>query len=803
VKARSIGLGYQLYKKAWKHQRLVAVAAVALLAVASALGWALHTRSHAAQREEFARRFTEKVERIESQIHFSALAPLHDTSKDRAALRERLGDIEKDIQRAGPLAAGPGYYALGRGYLEFGEEEKAREQLETAWNDGFREPRVAAALARVLSRLYRKERLEAERRAMMQRSGSQPGPQGSGAPLGRDKQKRAELYRELAKRYLGESRGAEEFSPALVEALVAFYDDKFDEALAQLEKMEDPEPWTYEALQLRGDIFRVRAAQRVGNGDFTGAREDFAAGRRAYAVAAEIGRSEFAIHLAQGELELTQMIMELYSLGEPQEHFLHGLEAVARARRIAPDSAEALLLEAHLYQRAAEHKAGQTVGQKRYEETRALLQKARALAEGVLKRDPKSSRAHLELGQEFALEGRILALEDMDPSGQLRQASMHFDQVDEVDEDQDAIVKVHAGLVFAAWAEYEIKKDGKPLPYLDKAIIAYDEAIQHDRTLRAAWLNLGKTYLKRESVLDNQDPDGDLKKAQEALAQAQALGPEDHVVYYYMGRFHERAAAQSQTRGADAREDWIKARTQYERALVISGKGAYLHDRLGLVWLELAREEWMRNGNPFPLLDRAQASYERAFAVNPEFFTALSNLSDVWVQRALYQRAQSKSPKASLRSALTTLASAGKALEKRSPFWTNLGTVHVLMADFEMEQGRDPSPSLLKAEEALKEALRLEKKDPQTWLYHGQLLGLQARWRAHQGRGQGQDEDFKKAAMAFQKAIGLATRTRDTRELEYRHAFCQFCREWASRKREVGGNSKEALGLCAETASCP
>ncbi|MFP2906939.1 serine/threonine-protein kinase, partial [Pyxidicoccus sp. 3LFB2] len=157
------GPGYRARKWLRKHRRSVAVVSVALLAVSLALGQAVLSRREVSQRETLARRFTEGVERIEAQARYSGTAPLHDTSADREALRSRMRDLESAMRDAGPLAEGPGHYALGRGFLALGDEARAREHLETAWAQGYQEPRVAYALALVLGHLYQAQRLEAER----------------------------------------------------------------------------------------------------------------------------------------------------------------------------------------------------------------------------------------------------------------------------------------------------------------------------------------------------------------------------------------------------------------------------------------------------------------------------------------------------------------------------------------------------------------------------------------------------------------------------------------------------------------
>ena len=86
------------------------------------------------------------MERIESQARYSALSRLHDIRGDQAAIRARVGELEAEIKRAGPLAVGPGHYAMGRGYLALGEEEKAKGMLESAWEHGY--PRSAGRRTR-------------------------------------------------------------------------------------------------------------------------------------------------------------------------------------------------------------------------------------------------------------------------------------------------------------------------------------------------------------------------------------------------------------------------------------------------------------------------------------------------------------------------------------------------------------------------------------------------------------------------------------------------------------------------------
>ncbi len=229
VLARPVGPYYRLRKKIAKNRRFVAVIAAALTLVLLALGWVGLTRREAAQRERLARRFTELAEHIESTARYSALAPLHDTRPDQSAMRTSMDELDAEIQRGGAIAVGPGHYALGRGFLALGDERKARESLESAWQHGFREPRAAYTLALVIGHLYQEQLLEAERIQ---------------SPAQREARKRAieRSYRDPALAYLKQGEGADVPSREYVAALLSFYEDHLDDALKHLDAVGDGLP---------------------------------------------------------------------------------------------------------------------------------------------------------------------------------------------------------------------------------------------------------------------------------------------------------------------------------------------------------------------------------------------------------------------------------------------------------------------------------------------------------------------------------------------------------------------------------
>ncbi len=340
VRARPTGLCYRLRKKAIKHRLLVNVATLALLAVAIALGRVAYTHSRAAEREALVRGFTERVERIEALARYSGLSPLHDIRPERESIRATLVTIGEEVEQA-RLEVGPESHALGRGYLALGDTEQAWEHVETGWSSGFREPRFAYTRALVLGHLYRARLLEAERL------------DGAGR-----RERKEQLRRELRGPILESlelSLGAADVLPSYVHALIAFHEEKPCEALAHLERSEQSWPWFHEVPLLRGDIYRELALLLWQKGDVAGARRSFATSRRAYDVAAGLGQSVAAVHLAQAELEQSELQMELQEGRFVFRSFDRGIQAVERAHKVVPDEPEVYLLRARLYRSLAEY----------------------------------------------------------------------------------------------------------------------------------------------------------------------------------------------------------------------------------------------------------------------------------------------------------------------------------------------------------------------------------------------------------------------------------------------------------------
>ena len=740
VAPRRAGAGTRRKKRLRTHRRLVAVAAVAVVVSGAALGWGIETRGEAAARERLARRFTEQVEHIEATARYSALSPLHDIRGDQRGIRARMDALAAEVRSGGEIAVGPGEYALGRGHLALGEEDRAREHLEKAWQHGFREPRAAYALALVTGHLYEEKLREVEQ--IEQREV-------------REARKREveERYRGPALSYLRQSEGVEVPSTEYVAALVAFYEERFDEALGHLDAIGEALPWFYEAPELRGDVLAARGTARWNQGDRAGAVADFEAGREAYAAAGAVGESAPGVYEALGELEHAELVMELYSKGDVEPRFEGGAAAAARALALLPEHDPALLLEARLSRRLAQHRQNHGI------DVADLLGRAVSSARRAVAVAPSRPEARMELGLAYWQWGSFRQDRGQDPTEQLRLAVEAVERIAPGDRDHEYHRLV--GLVFHTWAERDGQAGADPRPHWDQSIAAFRAAIAADERPPNIWVNLGTTYFMRASCPGALDPDGDLERARSTLDEARAKNPGHFVPYYYGGQVHAAMASRQQALGKDPRPELGLAADQYRQGIAVSPGTPHLHNALGALLLDEARAAWDRGGDPDPFLDQARAAFEAAVGAAPEQGYGHENLAYAWVKRALYDAARGDDPGPGVRTATAVLRPAIDRAPDRSSPRTALGEALSIQAAFELDQGGDPREPLAGAAVALDEALRRDPKNPQILRDLGELLTIQARARA--ARGGAAPADFEAAEEPLTKALDLVPADPDTR----------------------------------------
>lgn len=764
VAARPAGLWYRLQRRARKHRQLTAVGAAALLAVLGALGMVVKTRREAGRREHLAQQFTEAMARIDSMARYSALSPPHDIRPDLRAVRDQMTQLQADMARAGALANGPGHYALGRGFWALDDPEKAREHLQMAWDAGYREPRVAYALSLVLGQQFRDQLLEAERIAAKD-------------------QREARLrevertLRDPALAFLRRAGGADAPSPAYLEALLAFYEGRVDEALVRLQALGAELPWFFEAPLLRGSLLQARAWRRWNQGDREGAHRDFAEGRQALQQAAATGRSVPAVRAAAADLELNAFVMEKYGQGDVQGPFERGMQALEAALDLHPDHAPSLILQAGLQGNLADVKAT------RGEDAEPLAQAAVAAAGKAVAAGPARADARVALGKACFVLGNARIQRAHDPTEALSRALAAFEGLSA--EKRDYSVWNHLGLVHRNLAQYESSRGRDASAHLDAAVESFQTATRMESHLLPAWINLGTCLEQRARLPRAGQPEADLQAAVEALERARSLNPKHFVPYFMLGKVHYAQALRTRAQGGDPRPALQRARELNRQGLAINPAIPNLHNGEGMALSELAREAWDRGEDPVPWIAEAKACYRRAIQVAPGQSYGYLNLSDLLVAESRWF--------ATPRTLAEAEAVAGRgrqAVPGDQGLLANAGRCSVVRVEWALLSGANPASQVRKGEALLAQSLALDAKDHDTWLALGELRAAQARWKA--ARSLATEADFAVAREALGQALEA-----DPASQEARLALGAFCLEraaWAQARRR-GEDGALAEGL--------
>ena len=453
------GLGYRLGRYVRRRWRLVAAATVMAALLAVALGFGLRERWRAARREELARRFTERVERIEALARTTALAPAHDLRNDRALIEAEMETIAAEMRAEGSIATAAGHYALGRGHLALANDLRAEQELQAAWDGGYRDPRTAYALALAQGRLYRRELHELERLPKAQRA--------------RPEAELARRYRDPALTLLRVSGNAG--APAEhIAALIAFNEQRYDDALRNLDAIDltaGGMASVYEVPALRGQILHGRAIAHAERGEAALAAADLEAGRRAFAQAAAIAESDPSIQVEIAELEHAAFVIELYGGGAVDGPFERGVAATGRALAMLPDLQSAWLERSEFARTLAVHRA------RRGTDVAALLTASLADAQRAvdLARTPRDQReARYELAEAHRSWGEVLQGQHEDPRARL-QASLDVALAVDVSA-RDARMWNQLGLIHTHWADYQDEVGDVATDHRDQAIAAYERA---------------------------------------------------------------------------------------------------------------------------------------------------------------------------------------------------------------------------------------------------------------------------------------------------------------------------------------
>lgn len=501
--------GYTLttkIRRGWRRRRTAWMGGALALAVVVAIVFLVVFLKARAERM-LLEEFRQEVRYVEELMRHAYSEPLHDIRPVQREVEKRLQLLERRIAQEGRAAIAPGSYALGRGYLALRRDDIARKHLDIAWEAGLRDAEVAYARGRALGAVYQRELVKARRI-------SDPTRRQAHFDM------IARFYRDPALEALQLGRAAEADPTELVEAWIALWEERFDDALAQARQAAARLPWSHEALTLEAEIHTARGSWLYRRGSHLEAAESYAQAHQAYLVAAERGRSDPLVYEGRCRLAYERMTLAEYALlDRPLQPFYDdGIGACGAALAIDSDRAEPYRLEAMLHWRLGESMIS------RGTDPSERLQAAGEAARHALELEPKDVESHVALGWASSLLTQWRVGHGEDPTESAGAAISAFTRAGELDM---LFAQAYNGLgytrsLLAAW---NLEHGRDPVEFLEAAIRDLEHAAELDTDYVYALGTLGDVHvlMARYALLHGVDPETSLRAAEEAYERIRGI----------------------------------------------------------------------------------------------------------------------------------------------------------------------------------------------------------------------------------------------------------------------------------------
>jgi len=613
IQARRSSLGYRLRKRIQKNKALFSLGAAALLVTFVLLGMWGSARRSATRQAELAQRFGHRLERLEGAMWREQSLKPHNVVPALTAIRKSLAEIEAEVKAAGADASGPGYLALGRGYLALSELARARACLEKAWVSGYRTPDTAYALGLVLGKLY-----QHEFQVTQQISGKQEREE-------RRERIRKEL-RDPAYRFLASSQGAEMAAPDYLKALLAYYEEDYETALAQARQAIGKIHWLYEAKVLEGDIYRSMNWEANRKGRAQKEPDYSAAAEQAYREALDIAPSDIHTYARLIALLVHRQNMAIFYSGEVRpELFTHPLEVGETAFKVYPDHPGILaeLAAAHVQRAEYQLRGGHDPSD--------CLADAQRLTERALRYIPDDPDLLQRLGEIQWEQGKYALLSGRDPLPLFEQGIRHLERSLRINPRSSGGLGF-LGLTYLDKATWEISRDLDPLPSLAHARRAFKESTRLYPKELHPQINLA---FVEEATLEYQvrhkleGAAATAARAQAILAQARRINPQLFWISKIDGYIHKHLARLRADRGKDPGPEVRQAVDCFQEVLRSTPEDMDVYQMLAGVLLIQARFEVAEGRSPRSLAGEAEKVLRRGLTLNPAHAGLLERLAEV------------------------------------------------------------------------------------------------------------------------------------------------------------------------------
>ncbi len=687
IQARRADWTYRLAKIVRKHRLSAAVIAVALLVIGAITGLALRSVWLARQEAILTQAFSQEVKEMESTMQKAYLLPLHDIRPEVSEVRDRMERLEDRMEDGGSPAKGPGHYALGRGHLVLSQYKKALVHLQQTWDDGYQNPDVAYALGVTLGRLYQRE-LDRALKITNETARNQ---------------RLADIeirFRDPAMNFLEQTLGLDPGGQAYAEGLIGLFEERYDDALALVERALVLDPTFYQARLLEADIDIARGTDLFGGGQVEAADAAYVRAGEVLDEAAEIGRSDPAVHRSRCRLMTMTLESRIQRGVADNEDFLTAAGVCEVGRRINADDVGALAAVSQLHWRwgAQLIKIGA--------DPVPVLEHSVALARQAVEIESTNGIALNDLGVALSKLGLHDLKTGKDPTEHLEDAVSVFDRATEV-KDSGHQAFNNRGLARWRLAQWAAAGGEDPLPGFAAAAEDFRTALSILENDPAALVNLGGVLLTAGIYEAQQglDPTASVDESISVFEKTLEVNPRMAIALNSLGAAHCTRAEWEQDRGDDPRDSLDLAIEAFERSAQENPGNTLVFSNLGSAAATRAHYELDTGEDPSESFTEALKWLNKAIEINPRNSTALFNRASIQRLQALYQLEHGQDPSMAIAGAGDDLVRAREINSTYRDIDIERARVENLEARLEVARGRNPAAALERSRRTIEEVI--------------------------------------------------------------------------------------------------
>lgn len=674
VTARRLGIIYRMRYFARRNKTLSALAVALCLSILGLGAFGIYTRvvnlqkeRAAKQQAELRQRLGQEITAMEWMLRSARQLPLHDLGREKVIVRERMAQLQSEMTSHGDIGRQLSRYAIGRGHMALHEYPEALVELEQSMRAGNQSADLHYALGVVLGKHFERAMYEARL-------------SGGGDWAAKQLKELEPKYLTPAIASLSRSRAMKSDASSYLEALIAFYQRNYDNALVQAEAAIRKAPWLYEAHKLSGDVHLERALQARDSGRYEVAEKEFAAAVQSFSEATTIGQSDAEVYEGLAEVWVRQVETALLRGQQVGAAYAAALAASDKIMIAEPQSVAGPLKQAFATMMTM---ATGGSGLSTQEGVARCLKATSA----VLKMQPRHPYASDVAANCHSMAAEVARGRGENPEPHWQSALQRLGPV--VERYPRFLWGLNdMGQIFQNNGAY-LRLTGKAQAkaYIDKSVAYYESAKSLDETYLYAYQNLLGS-LGDVVMLSNTEKDlqAALQKADEIFSGCKKINIAAQQCYNNYFQIYARAAARLYLFGQDPQAALSRAVENIAALRKLGGSFLDAEQYDGLVRLVDAASRVRKGQDPAPALAELQGALQRCFALAAQdaMCRTLAAQAD-WVS-ADWLALRKQSPLASLASALAKVTLATASTEIYPDAWQVRAATHLRLARAQVER---------------------------------------------------------------------------------------------------------------------